>query len=70
MMLGQQRVCAAVAAAAFAVNVALCLLLIPSWGANGAAIAVAAACVVESLLLFVLARRRLGLHLFVFGRAS
>jgi O-antigen/teichoic acid export membrane protein len=70
MMLGQQHVCAAVAAAAFAVNVALCLLLIPSWGANGAAIAVAAAFVVESILLFVLARRRLGLHLFVFGRAS
>lgn len=70
MMLGEQRVCAAVAAAAFAVNVALCLLLIPPFGADGAAIAVASAFIVESSLLFVIARRRLGLHLFVFGGAS
>lgn len=64
-MLGQQRACAMVYASAFACNAVLCVLLIPRHGAYGAAIATALAIVVESVLLFVVARRRLGLHAFV-----
>ena len=38
-MLGEQKACALVAAFALAVNLALCLLLIPSYGIMGAALA-------------------------------
>ena len=64
-VLGQQRACAVAYAAAFAVNIGACLLLAPAYGAIGAAIATAAAFVVESVLLFVIAKRGLGLHMFV-----
>jgi len=66
-VLGQQRACAVAYAAAFAVNIGACLLLAPAYGAIGAAIATAAAFAVESALLFVIAKRRLGLHMFVWG---
>jgi O-antigen/teichoic acid export membrane protein len=66
-MLDRQRACTAIYAAAFAVNVIGCLTLIPLWGTLGAAIAVCAAIVVESVLLFWFAKRRLRFHLFIFG---
>jgi O-antigen/teichoic acid export membrane protein len=69
-MLGQQRICALVYAAAFSINVALCLLLIPRHGADGAAIATAAALLVETVSLFLVARHRLGLHVFIFTRQA
>ncbi len=69
-MLGQQKACAVVAAGAFAVNLALCLLLVPRYGAQGAAIATSSAFVVESVLLFLTAKRRLGFHLFIWGRPA
>ena len=50
---------------AFAVNVAGCFALAPRYGGLGVAIATSAAIVLELALLFVLAKRRLGLHLFV-----
>jgi O-antigen/teichoic acid export membrane protein len=64
-MIGQQNACAAVYGCAFAVNLVLCLALIPYFGLTGAAIATASALLVESTLLFVVTRRRLGLHLFI-----
>jgi O-antigen/teichoic acid export membrane protein len=69
-MLGQQRICAAVYAVALALNVALCVALIPDYGGAGAALATSAAIVLESALLFVVARRRLGLHTFFLGRSK
>ncbi len=66
-MLGEQWACARIAAAAFLVNLALCVMLIPPLGLQGAAIATTVAFSVESLLLFIAAKRRLGFHLFVFG---
>jgi O-antigen/teichoic acid export membrane protein len=69
-MIGQQKICAAIYAAAFAVNLALCLLLIPHLGLTGAAIATASAVLTESTLLFVVAKRRLGLHVFIWGAPS
>ena len=69
-MLGEQRACAGVYLAAFAANAVGCLLLIPTYGALGAAIATASALVIESSLLFFVTRQRLGLHLLVFGRSA
>ena len=66
-MQGEQRASAAIYAGAFAVNLALCLLLIPRFGLIGAAAATATAIVCESILLFAVAKRRLGLHAFIVG---
>jgi O-antigen/teichoic acid export membrane protein len=65
MMVGEQRRCALAYAAAFALNLGGCLLLAGPYGGIGVAIATAAAFVLESGLLYLIARRRLGLHLFV-----
>jgi O-antigen/teichoic acid export membrane protein len=67
-MLGEQRACAAVYAGAFAVNLVLCIILIPPFGMAGAAIATASALIFESILLFVVTKNRLGFHVFVWGR--
>ncbi|MGA7972854.1 MAG: lipopolysaccharide biosynthesis protein [Pseudolabrys sp.] len=64
-MLGQQRICALAYAAAFAVNLIGCFALAPAYGGLGVASATAAAFIVESSLLFVIARRRLGLTMFI-----
>jgi O-antigen/teichoic acid export membrane protein len=64
-MAGEQRACAGVYATAFLLNFALCMLLIPRWGGTGAACSTAVALSVESALLFLVTRRRLGLHAFI-----
>jgi O-antigen/teichoic acid export membrane protein len=64
-MLDQQRICALAYAVALAVNVTGCLMLAPRFGGIGVASATAGAFVVESALLFLIARRRLGLHMFI-----
>jgi O-antigen/teichoic acid export membrane protein len=69
-MVGQQRACAGVFAAAFAINVILCLIMIPWLGTTGAAISIAVAIVFESAALFLLTKRRLGFHGLVFGGAG
>ena len=66
-MLGEQRVCAMVHAGAFAVNFSLCIILVPILGPAGAAIATASALVFESIWLFVVTKRRLGFHVFIWG---
>jgi O-antigen/teichoic acid export membrane protein len=67
-MLGEQRACAMVYAIAFTTNLGLCVLLIPRFGALGAAIATSSAVLTESTLLFFVTRHRLGLHVLVWGR--
>jgi O-antigen/teichoic acid export membrane protein len=69
-MLGEQRVCAMVYAGAFAMNVVLCVILIPRFGPAGAAIATATALITESIFLFIVTKKRLGFHVFVWGRAE
>jgi len=69
IMVGQQRVCALAYAGAFAVNLTGCLMLAKPYGGMGVAAATSAAFVVESALLFLIAKRRLGLHLFVWRPA-
>jgi O-antigen/teichoic acid export membrane protein len=64
-MVGEQRACANVYAAAFFTNLGLCVILIPLLGVAGAAIAISSAMILESVLLFWVTRRRLGLHVFI-----
>ena len=66
-MLGERRQCAFVYALAFAINLALCVVLIPRLGIEGAAAATSTALVVESILLYRIAKRRLGFHVFILG---
>ena len=66
-MLGERRQCAIVYATAFVINLTLCVVLIPHIGIEGAATATSTALVAESTMLYVVARRRLGLHVFIFG---
>jgi O-antigen/teichoic acid export membrane protein len=69
-MLGERRICAQVYAGAFLLNIVLCLVLIPHFGATGAAIASAIALIFESTGLFIAAKLRLGFHCFIFGRSG
>jgi len=64
-MVGEQKACAAVYAIAVVVNIALCFVLVPRLGPLGAAVATAAAVVVESVLLFTAVRRRIGITMFI-----
>ena len=68
-MLGEQRACAAVYATAFVLNLVLCIVLIPRIGVNGAAVATSTALIVESIMLFIVTKRRLGFHVFIWGRS-
>jgi O-antigen/teichoic acid export membrane protein len=67
-MLGEQRSCALVYACVFAINLVLALVLAPRYGGTGVAVAMTCAVLAESVLLFVVAKRRLGLHLFIWRR--
>jgi len=66
-MLGHQHICALAYALAFAMNVGLCIALVPRFGGHGAAAATSISLVFETVLLFWIVRRRLGLHVLAFG---
>ncbi len=66
-MLGQQRICALAYATAFTVNIVGCFVLTPAYGGVGAAAATATAFIVESTFLFLIARHRLKLHMFIWA---
>jgi O-antigen/teichoic acid export membrane protein len=67
-MLGHQLICASAYSLAFIVNAGLCVVLIPRFGGHGAAAATSIALVFETILLFWITRRRLGLHVLAFGK--
>ncbi len=67
-MAGEQKICALVYLAALCVNVAGNFALIPLLGIKGAATATMAAMALESLLLFVAVRTRLGINMSIFSR--
>jgi len=69
-MLGQQRACALAYGSAFVMNVILCVALVPRFGGHGAAAATSLSLISETVLLFWIVKRRLGLHVLPFGRAS
>ncbi len=64
-MLGQQRAVATVAVSAALFDIALCTLLIPPFGMLGAAVSNAATLVFAALAYAAVARRRLGMNIFV-----
>ena len=64
-MVGQQNRCALAYVVAFAVNIVGCITLAPRFGGMGAAAATAAAFVTEAILLALIARRSVGVWLFV-----
>jgi len=66
-MLGERKECAGVYALAFAINLGLCFVLIPRFGIEGAAAATSTALAVESILLYRMAKRRVGFHIFILG---
>src|SRR5579872_4210901 len=67
-MLGHQHICSLAYALAFAMNVALCVVLVPRFGGHGAAAATSISLTFETVLLFWIVRRRLGLHVLAFGK--
>jgi O-antigen/teichoic acid export membrane protein len=67
-MLGHQHICALAYALAFVMNVVLCITLIPRFGGHGAAAATSISLVFETVLLFWIVRKRLGLHVLAFGK--
>ena len=69
-MLGDRAPCAAIYAAAFAVNLALCFVLIPRFGIEGAAAATSTALAFESALLYRLAKRRLSYHISIMRHST
>jgi O-antigen/teichoic acid export membrane protein len=66
-VMGEQRICAAVYGGAFAVNIGLCFLLIPPFGAAGAAFAISTALIIETVALVMLLKWRMKLNVFVWG---
>jgi O-antigen/teichoic acid export membrane protein len=69
-MLGHQRACALAYGSAFVMNVMLCVALVPHFGGHGAAAATSLSLIAETVLLFWIVKRRLGLHVLAFGKAS
>jgi O-antigen/teichoic acid export membrane protein len=67
-MLGHQYICALAYALAFVMNVVLCIALVPRFGGHGAAAATSISLTFETVLLFWIVRRRLGLHVLAFGK--
>ncbi|ABE64282.1 polysaccharide biosynthesis protein [Nitrobacter hamburgensis X14] len=67
-MLGHQHACAAAYALAFGMNVALCFAFVPRYGGHGAAAATSISLAFETVLLFWIVRRKLGLHVLAFGK--
>lgn len=69
-MSGNQNSCALAYALAFILNLVLCLALVPKFGGYGAAASTSVALAFETVLLFWITKRRLGLHVLAFGRKS
>jgi O-antigen/teichoic acid export membrane protein len=69
-MLGERKQCAAIYAIAFTINLVLCIVLIPRIGIEGAAVATSTALAAESLMLYRVAKRKLGFHVFIMGGKS
>ena len=69
-MLGHQHICALAYALAFAMNLVLCVTLVPKFGGYGAAAATSLSLTFETVLLFWIVRRRLGLHVLAFGKGQ
>jgi O-antigen/teichoic acid export membrane protein len=61
-MAGQQRICALVYTGTFALNVCLVFQLVPLFGLAGAAAATTTSLIVETVSLYLITARRLGIR--------
>lgn len=66
-MVGEQRLCMVIYAAALAVNIGLNMTLISLYGLYGVAAATSGAMIFEALVLHIAVRRRLKIRLFAFS---
>ncbi|MHB1813814.1 MAG: oligosaccharide flippase family protein [Steroidobacteraceae bacterium] len=66
-MTGKQRLAIRGAGTAAVLNVVLCALLIPIWGAAGAAVAAACALLCWNSLMYFFAKRHMGINTAIFG---
>jgi O-antigen/teichoic acid export membrane protein len=64
-MLGEQRRCALIYGAMFALNLGGSIAVAGPYGGTGVAFVIAAGAVIEAALLFLIAKRRLGLHMLI-----
>jgi O-antigen/teichoic acid export membrane protein len=64
-MLGEQNRCALVYACMFAFNLIGCVAAAGPYGSTGVAWVIAAGATIEAALLFLIAKRRLGLHMLI-----
>jgi O-antigen/teichoic acid export membrane protein len=69
-MVGQQRACAGIYGLAFLANLILCFALIPHFGMYGAASSTTLALILESIGMFWVTRRKLGLNGFAWTRRA
>ena len=69
-MLGERKQCACLCRRLRASISCCASILIPRIGIEGAASPTSSALVVESILLYFVAKRRLGFHVFIMGGAS
>jgi O-antigen/teichoic acid export membrane protein len=67
IMTGEERVAVRAVAVGLVANVVLAVLLVPSLGVTGAAVAYASSLILWNIILVVLARRRLGVNVTAFG---
>jgi O-antigen/teichoic acid export membrane protein len=68
-MMGQHKRCAGAVITAAACNIALQLVLVPRYGAHGAATATASAMFVSAMLQWTIARRRLGIDISIWANS-
>ncbi len=68
-MAGHQKICAAVYVAALVINLGGNLILIPRLGIEGAACATALAMATETLLLYLVIRRRMNISMTIFNHS-
>jgi O-antigen/teichoic acid export membrane protein len=64
-MVGLERACAKIYAFGMAINIAGCIMLVPSFGAAGAAASVAGTLAIKSVLVYYTIRSKLSLHAFI-----
>lgn len=64
-MLGMQRICAVIFGIALGFNLLLCFVLIPTLGAMGAALAATASIGLETVLVHVVIRKKIGIRAFI-----
>jgi O-antigen/teichoic acid export membrane protein len=64
-MAGHQRICAAVYTGAFVLNVVFNYALVPTFGLAGAAVSTATALVAESIAMYIVVAKRLGIRISI-----